>query len=168
MWMNALLTAVVGYILVVLRDLPKNLVKYIHVGFSYSVLSTNKELYENINEWIFGLNKELINDNLNGCCKYSFGNKENFMAIDYGNYFFKIDKFTFVIVSKSIMQNNYDSHDKLTVKIIGKKKDIYKNEFLKCINVNKHENSIRIFPIPEMYINYSVPKKIIWVCILPS
>lgn len=156
-----ILTAIIGYIVVVAKELPKNIIGLFikNYGYSFSVISKNTELYNIMSGWLLSLNKKCLDNNINGRQEWVLGGERTYFSINYGNYMVFLDRLTIMLVTKKLIDNNMSSYDKLDITIIGRNKKKYQKLISTLINRDKDKNMITVFPSKEIYNNYTIPKK---------
>lgn len=142
---SLLLLSLTGYASFVFKDLPKMLLQNIVKRFttSVSVLSSNKDVYKNVNNWIYKLDKSILNNNLH--FKQIYNNfsdeREVVKTLNYGTYTFWHKK-NLINITKSEIANTFDVYDKITITFGGfDRRELQKNIFEK-IQKNKDEKNI--------------------------
>ncbi len=158
---NLGITAILGYFMLSFKNLPKiifNLFKT-NICSSISVTSKNRNQYRKINKYILSLNKKSLNNNLENCEGYKNGSCDEFKTINYGTYLIKINTFSFMLIEKTMKENNYDISSVIDITIFG----LHRNKILKNIMEKleeKDNNYIKVFCSLNFY-DYGmyIPKK---------
>lgn len=161
--LTLLLTAIGGYLAVILKEIPMRLINILVniKSVTFTVISKDREVYKVTNDWLFKLNNKQLQNHVNGSqIKDEYYNKTTQMSIDYGTYFIKLKGLNFMTINKKLIENNYDAYDSLSLRIIGFNKIKYKEGLISKIESNcSNKDKIRIYPCNNIWDNYTSPKK---------
>jgi hypothetical protein len=159
---NLILLGLMSYVGYIAKELPRRIFNFIllRISFSFSTTSQDRDSYNNLNEWLFSLNKSVLNNNLNAKTEWSrkIKDEEIKFSINYGTYWFKLDKFTLCYLHKELLEKSWGVVDRVTIRIVGNKKK-YKQEIFEIINKSNKIDMIRTYPLPSLYENYLISKK---------
>lgn len=158
-FVTLILLSFAGY---VFKELPRRIFNFVllRISFSFSTTSQDRDSYNNLNEWLFSLNKSVLNDNLNARTEWSrrIKDEEIKFSINYGTYWFKLDKFSLCYLQKELLEKSWGVVDKITIRVVGNKKK-YKQEIFQTINKSNKLDMVRTYPLPSLYENYLISKK---------
>lgn len=144
--MEVILLGLLGYLAVILRDIPTRLFNVLktNITSSISITSENKEQYNKMNEYLFSLNKKCLKNNVENSEKWEEGKTKERVSINYGTYIFKIDKGAWCVLNKTLKDQTFYISSIMNLTIIGNRKDKVLNNIKDTLN-GKNSNAIRSY-----------------------
>lgn len=157
---SLLYLGLLSYLAFVLKEIPRQFGEIILniISFTFSTTSNDGESYSTINEWLFSLDKKILNNNLNAKKEYSKTGESTSFSINYGKYYFFHNK-CLVFISKDLLENAFNVVDKISVRVIGLKRNQVKKDILELLHRNNKTDMLKVHPLPEIYDNYVTNKK---------
>lgn len=146
---NAITLAIIGYLVIVLKNIPITIFNIIkaHLCNSVTASSLRKDNYLKINEYILSLNNKAINNHLEYKTEWIGQEPKTITTIGYGDYFIKMDTMTFAKISKLRVDKgaNFEPDDRITITIIGlKRRNIFEKIKTAMLSVS-YENKIKYY-----------------------
>lgn len=146
---NAIVIAVVGYLVIILKNIPITIFNILKAHFcnSISASSLRRDNYLKINEYILSLNNKTINNHLEYKTEWVGQEYKVVTTIGYGNYFIKIDTMTFAKISKVRVEkgSGFEPDDRITITVIGlKRNNVFKKIKTSMLSVS-YENKIKYY-----------------------
>jgi hypothetical protein len=148
-----------SYLGYALRAIPKAIFDHILlvISFSFSTTTKDKESYYAVNEWLFSLNKPILNNNISARKEYGSYEESTKFSINYGRYIF-FNKGTLIILYKTQIENSWEYLDKVSLLIIGNKK-AYKEKIVGLIEKSNRSDLLWVYPLPDMWERFSTSRK---------
>lgn len=146
-----ILLAVLGYIGVVLKDLPRNLMYIFSTNMfcSLAVTNDNVEQYNKLNKWLLGLNKKCLNNNTEVISIQKNNVEENFHTINYGVYIFKVEKGVYCYLKKTKQEtSSWNFKNMIDLTLFGPKRKHVLND-LRRIMDKPLVSGTRVFTSPS-------------------
>lgn len=160
---DAILLAILGYLVVVLKSIPNTLFNILKPHFcnSISASSLRRDMYLKINEYVVSLNNKTINNHLEYKDEYIGQESKTIEVIGYGDYFIKMEKLTYARITKIRIENGatYEPDDRITITIIGlKRKEIFR-QIRKSMYSTTYNNKIKCYSTKNIYEYSLIDKK---------
>lgn len=160
---SIIITAILGYFAIIFKEIPTQLFKILinKSTNSFTVMSKNKILYDIVNNWLFSFNSEQLKNHINGNQIRDDSYDEQIKySIDYGNYIIKIKRLNFLYITKELIQNSFDTYDKINICFIGFDRNYYKDQLLaKIKSDHDRSNKLRVYPCNNLWDNYLTDRK---------
>lgn len=107
--------------------------------FTLKIKSFNPS-YQIINKWILNLNKPVFNNNIEPTRFFISGIEEKYFSICNGEFSCMLDNLTILLVNKQ----HFDDFDELTISIIGKNMNKYKQQLITLLNSYNKNDTLTI------------------------
>lgn len=152
--LNFLITGLMGYILVIFRDIPINMARMLKTCFisSITVNSMNAQVYIKLNEYLLSLNKKCFNNNLEvELYNLTKSTDDTVPSINYGYYVCKVDMLTFMFVSKTLHDRTSYISSSVKVTVFGLRRKKVLDYIINLISDTKEPNTIRVYSSNDVY-----------------
>lgn len=145
---SGIMLALLGYFGYILKDIPNRLINLIipRISFSISFISSDTNVYNVGNEWINSFNSKLLERNMQIKTSVFASGKTN-KCINYGTYYFFIDRFTVAYISKALMDRNQNVYDNIYVRIFGLNQKKYINILVDMMD--------ELYPKDSVFLKYT-------------
>ena len=149
MELNIIILAILGYVGLYFREIPKIIMEYICYKFSLSVTvnSENQIMYYRIEQYLTQTYKNQLSKHIlyNQCYLRNSDSFKDIQAIGRGKKYIKIAPFTYLIIKKYSEGNNYPVYF-TEIYFIGLNREKYFNDMNASIFYDENKNKIKIFP----------------------
>lgn len=149
MELNIIILAVLGYVGLYFREIPKLIIEFICYKFSLSITvnSENQIMYYRIEQYLTQTYKDQLSKHIlyNQCYLRNRDSFKDIQAIGKGKKYIKISPFTYLIIKKYSEGNNYPIYF-TEIYFIGLNREKYFNDMNASIFYDENKNKIKIFP----------------------
>lgn len=141
---NLLVVGLLGYIAMLAKSIPAKVSMLLINSITSSISvndSTDFRGFKLVSEYLIGLNKNSINNNLEIKSEMDRGKWVLAPSIGFGTYLIRLDMMTYALIRKDMYSQTREIFSSITIRLFGLKRHSYYKE-LRCKLNNKDEEGI--------------------------